>query len=145
VLSASFAASFRFVDFNVSRSQAASTVSRRAESALRFFSIASYVTFFSPRTSSKNYIESAFWVVRGKKSLYNSDRAKSSSTKLLRLCTPGELVRSERNSARPEVGFGSMWPISSALNIYGIYYLENRRKQAKIQGNIHSGTVDDST
>lgn len=31
------------------------------------------------------------------------------------------------------------WSFSSALNIYGIYYLENRRKQAKIQGNIHNG------
>jgi hypothetical protein len=31
----------------------------------------------------------------------------------------------------------AVWPLSSALDIYGIYYLENRRKQAKIQGNIH--------
>lgn len=31
-----------------------------------------------------------------------------------------------------------LWPFSSASYIYGIYYLENRRKQAKIQGNEHN-------
>jgi hypothetical protein len=34
-----------------------------------------------------------------------------------------------------------LWPHSSASYIYGIYYLENRRKQAKIQGNIYNSIL----
>lgn len=68
---------------------------------------------------------------------------KTKSFDATKRATEAELIQ---NSARAKLRAMAfiwsrvLWPFSSALNIYGIYYLENRRKQAKIQGNIHNGT-----
>jgi hypothetical protein len=115
---------FRFVDFNVSRSPAASTDSEPSGALFDYFFFPrldptatppSYVTFFSPRTSSKSYIESAFWVARGK----HRCTMPPHSGRALRLCTPGELVRfgekldASRSAVRVDVaaflGFKYLW------------------------------------
>lgn len=134
------------------------TFSKRFDFYETLFSLSSVRNiFFSPQ----KYIESAFGWREGKKDIFVVQftstaiqpavrfyiLVSNSNRSMLRRQQTESWAHTKCCSQRFRARVRTMaviwnrvlWPFSSALNIYGIYYLENRRKQAKIQGNIHNG------